>query len=238
MVEQKIKVRILENKCIITGVLFTLLFVFGCYNRSKDSETLRSLKSIYVDTTNIIFSHPSGINTDNVTSKSELIIKPDTTINKKLFLENYSSLDQFYFAAGNLELIESLRESPVVIFTDRLNHQYLLAYQYEGDTKNAFACFEIGFFNKENFADYRYYQTNESKFTTESGIELNLPIDSLIAIKGTNYLLKGNKEKGTLFYNIENNSTFVDRYSMPGYFMKYEIENGVVKKILFGFEYP
>ncbi|MDR1706667.1 hypothetical protein [Dysgonomonas sp.] len=88
---------------------------------------------------------------------------PDTTINGIFKLENYLSIKEFSIN-NKFEYIEKIRESPVVIFFNDNSEEYLLAYQYEGDTEYAFGCFEIGY-NKDNtLSKYPHIRTKDIAF--------------------------------------------------------------------------
>jgi hypothetical protein len=69
---------------------------------------------------------------------------PDSTINRVLKLENYKSLEKFAVISREIKFVHGLRETAVAVFLNRDRSEYLLAYHYEGDSKNTYACFEIG----------------------------------------------------------------------------------------------
>ena len=176
-----------------------------------------------------------------IPEKKAINIVPDTTINKKLFLENYKSLSNFYSNENPLELVERLRESPVIIFGNESNKEYLLAYQYGGNMENAFSCFEIGYFEDDkNVSLETFNQTRENNFQTESGLHLGLSLDDVIRIKGQEYEQQKSGDYIVLNYKIEDyeNSLFLKEYNMPGYFIEIRLKDNIVRKITFGFDYP
>jgi hypothetical protein len=168
------------------------------------------------------------------------IVQPDTTINRKLFLEDYTSAERFYAKIETAEFIERIRSSAVMVFSNAATNQYLLAYQYEGDTKNAFSCFEIGYMkNLEPAGRGKMNRVNEKSFQTESGLALGLSLEAVVKAKGKGFKKTGTGNSITLTYRIEDAaSPFLQRYSMPGYFMEFVLKENKVVKILFGFDYP
>ena len=163
---------------------------------------------------------------------------PDTTINQKLYLEDYKSFHNFYSGNDNTLTIKEIRESPVAIFRNVSNTQYLLAYQYESGSRNAFDCFEIGYFaSDQRLKSKKNYETKIDTFKTESNLYLGMSFKDLIRIKGTNYKTEIHKNKTLIIYRV-NDSAVVNRYHMPGYFMKVLIIDSKVFKITFGFDYP
>jgi hypothetical protein len=163
---------------------------------------------------------------------------PDSTINKKLILQDYESISIFYFDNKDLLTVERIRESPVVIFSDVSGKQYLLAYHYEGSTKNAFDCFEMGYFSDDStLKGKQVFKTKINEFKTESNICLGMSFKDLISKKGENYKMDVHNKTTLITYTIKN-SSFVKRHNMPGYFMKCLIKNDQVINITFGFDYP
>jgi hypothetical protein len=200
-------------------------FLIGC---NKSSQTNQSLE-IKTVVEQVQFTN----------EKPEDDIVPDTTINGCLKLEDYSSTKLFYPDYENISLIEEVREHLIVIFSNKNKTQYLLAFQYEGDTKDSYSCFEIGLWNNEKFEDMKFFITDEKEFVTESGVRLGMTLDDLISKKGQDYIIT--TEADTLLrYRIDNMeiSPFLKRYSMPGYFMEYKIKLNKVQRIQFGFDYP
>ena len=167
---------------------------------------------------------------------------PDTTINKKMFLTDYYSTEEFYPKYKNLSYNDVIEYShPFILFTNHNATQYLIAYTYSGSTKNAFDCFEIGYWKDDKkLSKLKSFKTYESDFGTESGIKLGMPLDSLIMIKGVNYKIQEIENDTFLTYEITDyeHSFFLKRYNMPSYFMKYKIQNNIVQHIIFGFDYP
>jgi len=163
---------------------------------------------------------------------------PDTTINQKLYLEDDKSFHNFYSGNDNTLTIKEIRESPVAIFRNVSNTQYLLAYQYESGSRNAFDCFEIGYFtDDQTLKSKKVYKTEIDEFKTESNLYLGISFKDLIRIKGKNYKTEIHKNITLIIYRA-NDSAFVNRYHMPGYFMKILIIDNKAFKITFGFDYP
>lgn len=201
------------NKKMI--IICSVLFLAGCQSASKQTDNGEN-KSITTDT-----------NTNKV------LFVPDTVVNDKLILDNYHSLEIFYSDTTELKLIEFVRESPVIAFCNASKTEYLLAYQYEGNTKNSFSCFEIGSYD-EKIKDYTLLN-NYSEFKTESGLRLDLKLEEIEKIKGTAYEKRGNEIR----YQInDTSSTFLRSHNMPAYFLECEFSQDKVTKIKFGFDYP
>ena len=211
------------NKIITVFIIF--LF-FSCANSDIKQETKSNLSKTKDDQL-----QEKSVLSDSTKDQHSFV--PDTTINKKLRLLDYLSLENFYH--GKITLINTIRQTPVVSFCTKDKKQYLLAYQYEGDTKNAFSVFEVGHISSANRADICNL-TNEKSFSTESGLTLGISLNELITIKGQNYILS--KQDSVLKYRIDSALEFLDRYKMPGYFLECQIKNGKVSNIKFGFDYP
>jgi hypothetical protein len=157
---------------------------------------------------------------------------PDSSINSKIFLEN----DISDLIPMETKLVERIRESAVYILCNKSQKEYLLLYQYEGDTKNAFACFEIGYLKDEKtLYSHNYQPLNEEYFLTESGLKLGLSIDSLIKIKGKDFHLL---QDSIIRYSLDINNEFVKRYNSPGYFIEAKIKNKKIARLKLGFDYP
>ncbi|MDT0294908.1 hypothetical protein ACFQ3R_00095 [Mesonia ostreae] len=159
---------------------------------------------------------------------------PDSTINNVLTLNNSKSSKQFYpEISSSVELIERLRESPVLAFNSKAK-EYLLLYQYEGGVKNEFSCFEIGYIS--NLGENETINTDYKNFETESGLKLGLSSEELIKIKGASYSKEGNK----IVYRMDDypNSNFLKKYNMPAYFLECTLKNNKINRIKFGFDYP
>lgn len=240
MEEVEGKYQMLMNKIMFTSILFALLL--GC--QSSNEKT-----NVTENTTELVVTEPLRIDTPSILNQEKNIIPekrvvnivPDTTINKKLFLENYKSLSNFYSSEKPLVLVERLRESPVIIFGNKSNKEYLLAYQYEGNTENAYSCFEMGYFEDDkNISLRKSNKTDETSFQTESGLCLGLSLEEVIRIKGQEYEQQKSGDYIVLNYRIEDyeNSPFLREYNMPSYFIEIKLENNIVKKIIFGFDYP
>lgn len=169
---------------------------------------------------------------NGVADRIKSVFVPDISVNEKLLLNDYGSLQKFYPKVNSLKLIEFIRETPIIIFCNVSKNEYLYAYQYEGNLKNEFSCFEIGYCDEEikNYAHCDY-----KSFVTESGLQLGLTLEEVEKIKGKNYTKQGNK----ITYLIEDSdSVFLRNYNMPGYFLECILQQNKVVKIKFGFVYP
>jgi hypothetical protein len=202
-----------SKKMIFVYFFSACLFFLGCQGENKHTES--------VENTNVVEN----------TSKSLFI--PDTTVNGKLVLDNYHSLEQFYHSSKELKLIEFIRESPVVAFCNASRKEYLLAYQYEGSTQNAFNCFEVGYYD-EKIKEYTLLNDSNG-FTTESGLRLGLTLKEVERIKGTGY----SRQRNNIVYQINDpGSDFLQNHNMPSYFLECELLQDKVVRIKFGFTYP
>jgi hypothetical protein len=234
--------QILMSKTVFPIISFVLL---GCQcNTEKTAQTI--IESI--DTT---VSNPLKIDKvvvlnlkeDNGVIKKEKgeSIIPDTTINNKIILENYRSLSTFYMTKRPLSIVEGLRENPVIIFRNESDREYLLAYQYEGNTENAFSCFEIGYVEDDEIISLeKSNQTQETYFQTESGLRLGLSLEEVTQIKGREYVKQKSGDYTVLRYKIDDfeNSNFLKKFNFPEYFIEIKLRNNIVANLKFGFSYP
>lgn len=222
-------------------ICLLIFLVIGCKNNnfSESLQEIKSKKNIN-DSLDKIFD--TSLAKNSLVSKYEASnIIPDTSINKKLFLSDFQSLSNFYSTTKNIVTIERVRESPVVIFSNKNNKEYLIAYQYEGGMKNSFDCYEIGYLlNERELEKETFYNTSEDSFKTESNIYLGLPLENLISIKGASFKKNVVGTKTILTYrNCDfENSDFLQRYNMPSYFMEFTMQENRIIKIKFGFDYP
>lgn len=163
----------------------------------------------------------------------EITFLPDSTVNNILILNNVESSKKFYSAIYSKKVINFLRESPVIGFTNKEASEYLLLYQYEGGIENAFSCFEIG---DTTSVENELTTTNYNNFKTESGIMLGMSLDDLIRIKGKSY----KKQKNKITYQITDysSSDFLKKYNMPAYFFECTFDEKKIVKIKYGFDYP
>lgn len=222
--------------------LYLLVFVLmGCGDVEK--ETTRQLSEstmLSSDTSQLpLLDTQSKRNTSISEYRDDL--QPDTTINEMLQFEHPFSLQRFYAASTPVALIEKIRSCPVAVFSNVSNEQYLLAYQYEGNAKNSFSCFEIGYVKDLSDIEEKNIQhSNIITFTTESGLQLGLSFEEVVKIKGDRYLRKVAGNETTLSYRIDDftKSIFLKSYNMPGYFIELVLKEEKVIKIAFGFDYP
>ena len=209
-------------------IFFVVLYLFcSCSNSSPERKEEPSDTSSYKAT-----QMPDTSTKEN---KVKTFSLPDSSVNSKLKLDDYSSLANFY--SGRIHLIDSIRESPVAMFCNQKRSQYLLAYQYEGSTKNSFNCFEIGLIQPNDIIQSKCNSVTDEVFFTESGLKLGMSLNSLIAQKGHDYKLSTGDS--VITYRMDaSNSNFVKWHNMPGYFLECYVKNGNIAKIKFGFEYP
>lgn len=228
----------LMSKIMFMSIFFALLI--GCkFNNRKTNVLDKKNEQVVLESlkTDTLLNEEKNI----ISEIKKNNISPDTTINKKLFLENNMSLSNFYSREKPLVLVERLRESSVIIFGNKSNKEYLLAYQYEGNTENTYSCFEIGYFEDDKKISFENSnQSDEINFQTESGLCLGLSLEEITRIKGSKYEQHKLENYRVLIYKIEDykNSSFLKEYNMPSYFIEIWLENNIVKKIKFGFDYP
>jgi hypothetical protein len=228
------------NKKNVIPILLILLVV-GCKGNLSDSNVAKNDNLVvdsalsYKNDSILIHSKKQGL-------EQELNeIMPDSTINKTLLLRNNESLEGFYKNFEAITLLDEVRESPVAIFSNKDVSQYLLVYQYEGDTKNSFSCFEIGYFkNNVKLMKQFNYSTYDNFFATESNLMLGITLEEIVKIKGSSYESKNVNNEQIITYRINDydKSSFLKKYNMPGYFMEFMLSNNKVIKIIFGFDYP
>ena len=157
---------------------------------------------------------------------------PDSSVNGKLILGDFRSLEIFYPATTELKLLEFVRESPITAFCNTSKTEYLFVYQYEGNTQNVFSCFEIGYYDEKIKG---CTQSNYKGFETESSLRLGLTLEEVERIKGKSYT----KEKNKIIYTISDpNTVFLRHHNMPEYFLECVFQQNKVVRIKFGFTYP
>jgi hypothetical protein len=221
-------------------LFFLFIAVCGCQSKNEGVKiSAEKRPNIFrVDS----LAKDNNVSRNQIISKHASIVIPDTTINSKLCLEDNKSLLKFYPNRDKqIQLFDELRESPVTIFGNESNNEYLMAYQYEGNTENAYSCFEIGYFEDEkNIGFQKASPTVETNFTTESGLSLGISTDDVIHIKGMNFKNRKLGDYTVLTYRIEDyeNSPFLKHYNMPGYFIEIRIKEDLVNRITFGFDFP
>ena len=224
-------------------LMLLLLFTFSCKNDKKQDEDANSPKDLQGLATTVVKNQDSLAHKRIALKPMKEVnqIIPDSTVNKKLFLSNYNSLQNFYADGKNIVTIDQIRETPVVVFVNKSKTEYVIAYQYEGGTKNAFDCFEIGFLkNEQSLNKVIPYVTAEEYFRTETGISLGMSLDQLEVLKGSNYEKQEKESQTVVTYSNTDvkNSSFLKRYAMPGYFMVFTVRGNKIIKIKFGFDYP
>lgn len=226
------------NKEIIIPSLLILLAI-GCKKNLNNSNITHNNNSVVVDS--VLKNDSTLIQSKKQDLVHEQEVIPDSTVNKTLSLRNGESLESFYKNFEAIVLLDRIRESPVAIFGNKDVSQYLLVYQYEGDTKNYFSCFEIGYFKDDaELAKQVNYRTYENIFATESNLVLGMTLEQIVKIKGNGYKSKSVNNEQIITYRINDydKSAFLKKYNMPGYFMEFKLKDNKVTKIIFGFDYP
>lgn len=222
----------MNNFNFFIGVI--LFSFFSCRENEKNNNNQMDLTPTLIDSTLIVKK-----NLSKKIVKVGKQIFPDTTVNSKIMLSNDESLKEFY--SKEVRTFDRIRESPVVVFTNKKNSEYLIAYQYEGGIKNSFDCFEFGYLkDDESLVEISKFETPEIKFTTESKISLGLNLQEIVNIKGLNYKTEINKNLTTVIYRDSDydNSLFLKKYNMPGYFMEFTLKDDKLIKVKYGFDYP
>lgn len=171
---------------------------------------------------------------------SQKDFSPEISINKILKLEDYLSFEKFYPNYKNLKVVYGMRETPAILFSNISEKEYLITYQYEGDTKNNFSLFEIGYLKDDiKLKNYTVNKTTYDNFNTESGLKLGMTLEEITSIKGSNYKVEKKSNEQILRYTIDNpDDPKVKQYEMPPYFMEFYLKDNKLYKIIFGFEYP
>lgn len=216
-------------------IIIIILALSSCKKENKNPIVINDLGNNVKNDTSL------AIEKENISHMAKEVtqVAPDSTINRKLILSDSESLLSFYL--NDVKTIDRIRESPVIVFTDINKSQYLIAYQYEGSSKNSFDCFEIGYIKDDkSLVKAEKHETSESKFETESNICLGLDLKKIIEVKGSNYSKIEKENSIIITYRDDDydNSSFLKRYNMPSYYMEYTIKQDKVVKIKFGFDYP
>lgn len=171
----------------------------------------------------------------------DIIFIPDTTVNEKLYLNNYNSIMSFYPCIDSLYLHLEQDTYAFCLFANIYHTQYLKAFTYEGSLKNEFSLFEIGYLNNENlFLKGQINDTNYPSFRTESGLSLGMDFESVLSVKGNEYDLQKREKDSLVIYKIDADDIFgfCKKYNMPSYSLCLTIKNSKVNKIVYGFDYP
>ena len=209
----------MNSKIILLGIS---LFLFLCCKKHKNDDIVVSKFENNLQNDSLKFNKvkDSSIIIEKINIKKEINqIIPDTTINNKLALANYESLISFYQDYKKINTIDRIRESPVVIFSNKLNTEYLIAYQYEGSTNNSFDCFEIGYLiNDKELIKTKLLNTIDENFKTENNLGLGTSLKELIIIKGSNFETKKNNNESIITFRNTNRMLDVNnhkQYSNP-----------------------
>lgn len=227
----------LMSKMTLLYILFSALL--SCQHAQKEKE--KSDAAVNISNERRPSVNPVQQQPRSTPLSDSAAVRPDTTINRKLVLEDYTSAEIFYSKIQTTDLVENLRSSPVMIFSNAGNNQYLLAYQYEGNTRNTFSSFEIGYVKYlEPNVHRKMSHLDEKSFETESGLSLGLSVEDVIKVKGNSFKKDATSNGMRLTYRIEDASAspFLKRYNMPGYFIEVVFKENKAVKILFGFDYP
>lgn len=203
-----------KYQMLMNSLLLLLFLIFSCHQSEKKIKEEIQYK----------------------TTITEEFSNPDFKINQ-LELREKNSLINFY--SQNIIVLNNLRYSPVVAFTNNEKKEYLLAYQYEGDIKNSFSCFEIGFLKDDSRLEKDASVTKYDDFKTESGLKLEMTLEEITNLKGIDYKVEKKSNEEIVRYTIDNpDNPKIKQYEMPPYFMEFYLKNNTTYKIIFGFEYP
>lgn len=173
---------------------------------------------------------------ENETVITEKFSKPDFKINQ-LELRKENTL--INFSSQNVVLHGNIRYSPIVAFANKEKKEYLLAYQYEGDVKNSFSCFEIGYLKDDAKLENDVVKTKYEDFETESGLKLGMTLEQITNLKGSDYKVEKKSNEEIIRYTIDNpDDPKIKQYEMSPYFMEFYLKDNKLYKIIFGFEYP
>lgn len=221
----------------VSLIILSFVFIYGCKNKNLANSSNGYRDSITPVANNIDSAkNTAPIQVEKENAQSEIV--PDTTINDKLKLNNYGSIEFFTKDYKYVKTIDRIRESPVAAFTNSNDTEYLLASQYEGSTKNSYSLFEIGYV-KDAKLKIAFNNVDEKTFQTESGIHLGMSLKDLIQLKGNDYKIVAQKDTVVTYrINDYNKSKFLKKYSMPGYFIECHIKNSQISNFIFGFDYP
>lgn len=154
-------------------------------------------------------------------------------------MEEY--LNPNLFDTDTFITIERIRENIVTIFCNNNKDKYLLAYFYEGGTKNTFSAFEIGYIADDSvILKQQMHYTQGVDFSTEANIHLGLTFEEVVQIKGNPHTIEVEKGFTKISYYMDDSekSEFLNRYKMPSYFYKLWFKNNQLVKFQFGFDYP
>jgi hypothetical protein len=163
---------------------------------------------------------------------TEIVFKPDSTINSQIFLHNPSSTVKVL--GDIMSLIDADEALPSAYFKSQNGKEYLKVVFFPGNEANSISQFTVGhsvnLSNSEKPNPVRLIT-----FQTESDIRLGMTKQELLSIKGSRY----REEGATLTYTIDDASfPFLSKFNMPIYVAEYSFKNGKLDKFKFGFEYP
>ena len=221
-------------------VFLLLMIGVNCQPNKKSVNEEALSNSLLMEDS--VYAEPILEDSLHMEEESDLAFKPpflpDTTINGKLMLENPKTFSSYLSDQSEITFIERFRVSPGLLFLSKSGEEYLFAYFYEGNTRMAFSYFEIGATNSEekDLTSLPHIQTEEESFRTENGVGLGTSFEELVSMKGETFRLAPNSLAG--IYEMGAETCFVRRYRMPGYEMKFYLEDGKIIKLLFGFIYP
>ncbi len=181
-------------------------------------------------------SHETIVNKE----ASQKEFSPEISINKILKLEDYLSFERFYPQYNTLKVEYRMRETPAILFSNNSEKEYLITYQYEGDTKNNFSLFEIGYLKDDTkLKNYVVNKTKYDNFKTESGLKLGMTLEEITNLKGSDFKVEKKSNEQIIRYTIDNpDDPKIKQYEMPPYFLEFYLKDKKVYKIIFGFEYP
>ena len=204
----------------------------------KYIKTLQRLKNKHILSLVLcmcfIFSYASG-QTGRLNSNKYI---PDTTVNFVLQLLNPASIRKAIGSQAG-KMIQDEKPTRVQL-TNKSGKEYLILYHSSGSNVNSFSEFEVGLIKSP---DKSFKPSKFVTFFTECGIHLGMTMDSLIALKGKQFLKTAINSQTVLTYKIEENEKggkpdILMRYNMPEYKAEYHFINFRLVKFVFGFPEP
>lgn len=180
----------------------------------------------------------------------------DTTINGKLTLWNDFHLPNISCITNDTTDITNLLMSsdtaivnadvtsifggvPYVLFFNVDNTEFCFATPYYGTCAKCFLAYYIGYTRNIVAKDFKYIETKEQTFHTESGIHLGMSMDEVINIKGNAFHTKNNMFTYYFISPAANDDIDIMEYykdnDMGDMFMTIVSDNGIVVGIAFGY---
>ncbi len=158
--------------------------------------------------------------TNDTTNITNLLINSDTAI-------------------VNADISSIFGDVPYVLFFNVDNSEFLFATPYYGTCAECFLAYYIGYTRNIVAKDFKYIETKEQTFHTESGIHLDMSIEEVINIKGKAFHTRNNMFTYYFISPAINNDIDMMKYckdnDMGDMFMTIVSDNGIVTGIAFGY---